>query len=56
VWCRWVAMFVRDPAMLVRAVRDAPPAVALHSTNMCITKPMRFIQTERAWRSLCSWR
>ena len=23
VWCRWVAMFVRDPAMLVRAVRDA---------------------------------
>ena len=22
-WCRWVAMFVRDPAMLVRAVRDA---------------------------------
>lgn len=22
-WCRWVAMFVRDPAMLVQAVRDA---------------------------------
>lgn len=23
VWCRWVAMFVRDPAMLVRAAHDA---------------------------------
>jgi SAM-dependent methyltransferase len=23
VWCRWVAMFVRDPVMLVHAVRDA---------------------------------
>jgi len=22
-WCRWVAMFVRDPAMLVRAAHDA---------------------------------
>jgi SAM-dependent methyltransferase len=56
VWCRWVAMFVRDPPCWCEpCATRSHPEVALHSTSMCITKPMRFIRTDRAWRSLYSW-